>query len=102
MDSAGITAFSQKMLNMDSVPAKNSVEIFFRMLLSTAFCSERLPPHADVSELNCYLLNPCFGAEACSTPRSRLAHSSEERNALQSEFLAEEAAAGMVAVPRPL
>lgn len=51
MDSAGITAFSQKMLNMDSVPAKNSVEIFFRMLLSTPFCSERLPPHADVSEL---------------------------------------------------
>lgn len=65
MDSAGITAFSQKMPTMDSVPAKNSVEIFVWMLLSIPWCSERLPPHADVTELG----SPpsLSGAEACST-----------------------------------
>lgn len=52
MDSAGITASSQKMLNMNSVPAKNSAEIFFWTLLSIPCCSERLPPHADVSGLS--------------------------------------------------
>lgn len=68
MDSAGITAFSQKTLNMNSVPAKNSDEIFFyyfQMLLSIHVVLKGC--HLMQMDLSYYLLNPCFRAEACST-----------------------------------
>lgn len=101
MDFAGITAFSQKNAEYEFCPCQEQRwDIFSNAAKYSVLFWKVATSCRSIWDIISSIL--ALGQRP-APPWSRLTRSSEERNDLQSEFLAKAAAAaGMVAVPRPL